>query len=124
MPADLNRVSLIGRCTKDPEMRHSASGEGVLQIRLACSSRAKQDNGEWGDKPNYFDVVVFGRLAELMGSTLAKGSRIGVDGRLSWREWMTKDGDKRQSVEVVANDVYYLDPKGSSSAGDDGDIPF
>jgi single-strand DNA-binding protein len=120
MPADLNRVTLVGRLTRDPELRQTAGGTSVCSIRLAVTSRVNR-GGEWGDQSNYFDVTVFGRQAESLGQYLSKGRRIGVDGRLSWREWQTQDGGKRQSVEIIANDVFYLDSRGDGGGGgDDG----
>jgi single-strand DNA-binding protein len=112
MPADLNRVTLVGRLTRDPELRHTQGGDPVCSIRLAVSSRARDEAGGWGDRSNYFDITVFGRQAETASTYLAKGRRIGVDGRLSWREWQAQDGSKRQSVEVIANDVFFLDSRG------------
>lgn len=117
MPADLNRVTLVGRLTRDPELRHTGAGQAVCAIRLAVSSRGRDDSGNWADKPNYFDVTVFGRQAETASTYLAKGRRIGVDGRLSWREWEAQDGGKRQSVEVVANDIFFLDSRGDEGGG-------
>ncbi len=111
MPADLNRVTLVGRLTRDPELRRLPSGDPVCGMRLAVSSRSRQEDGSWGDRSNYFDVTVFGRQADTVAQYLAKGRRIGVDGRLSWREWQTQDGGKRQSVEVIANDVFFLDSR-------------
>ena len=109
MAADLNRVTLVGRLTRDPELRHTAGGDGIASLRLACSSRGKDDTGQWTDKPNYFDVTVFGRQAESAAQYLGKGRRVGVDGRLQWREWEAQDGSRRQAVEVVAQDVFFLD---------------
>src|SRR5262245_1129626 len=117
MPADLNRVTLVGRLTRDPELRHTQGGDPVCSIRLAVSSRARDESGGWGDRSNYFDVTVFGRQAETASTYLAKGRRIGVDGRLSWREWQAQDGSKRQSVEVIANDVFFLDSRGDGGEG-------
>ena len=116
MPADLNRVTLVGRLTRDPELRHTQGGDPVCSIRLAVSSRARDESGNWGDRSNYFDVTVFGRQAETASTYLAKGRRIGVDGRLSWREWQAQDGSKRQGVEVIANDVFFLDSRGEGAA--------
>jgi single-strand DNA-binding protein len=140
VPADLNRVTLVGRLTRDPELRHTQGGDPVCSIRLAVSSRSRDEGGNWGDRSNYFDVTVFGRQAETASTYLAKGRRIGVDGRLSWREWQAQDGTKRQSVEVIANDVFFLDSRGegggegggggyqqgagwSGGAGGGGDLP-
>ena len=117
MPADLNRVTLVGRLTRDPELRHTAGGQAVCSIRFAVSSRGRDDSGNWSDRANYFDVTVFGRTAETASNYLAKGRRIGVDGRLSWREWEAQDGGKRQSVEVVANDIFFLDSRGEGGEG-------
>jgi single-strand DNA-binding protein len=117
MPADLNRVTLVGRLTRDPELRHTGGGDPICSIRLAVSSRARDETGNWGDRSNYFDVTVFGRQAETASTYLAKGRRIGVDGRLSWREWQAQDGSKRQSVEVIANDVFFLDSRGEGEGG-------
>ena len=120
MPADLNRVTLVGRLTRDPELRHTGGGDPICSIRLAVSSRARDETGNWGDRSNYFDVTVFGRQAETASTYLAKGRRIGVDGRLSWREWQAQDGSKRQSVEVIANDVFFLDSRGEGDGGGGG----
>ncbi len=117
MPADLNRVTLVGRLTRDPELRHTAGGDPICSMRVAVSSRSRDENGGWGDKSNYFDVVVFGRQAETASNYLAKGRRIGIDGRLSWREWTAQDGAKRQSTEIVANDIFFLDSRGEGGGG-------
>lgn len=120
MPADLNRVTLVGRLTRDPELRHTAGGDAICSIRLAVSSRARSEDGSWGDKSNYFDVTVFGRQADTAVQYLTKGRRIGVDGRLSWREWQAQDGSKRQSVEVIANDLFFLDSRGDGGGSEGG----
>jgi len=116
MAADLNRVTIVGRLTRDPELRQTAGGTSVCSIRLAVTSRVNR-GGEWGDQSNYFDVTVFGRQAETAETYLSKGRRIGVDGRLSWREWEAKDGTKRQNVEIIANDVFFLDSRGDGDGG-------
>jgi single-strand DNA-binding protein len=118
VPSDLNRVTLVGRLTRDPELRHTQGGDPVCTIRLAVTSRARDEAGEWGDRSNYFDVTVFGRQAETASTYLAKGRRIGVDGRLSWREWQAQDGSRRQNVEVVANDIFFLDSRGEGGGGE------
>jgi single-strand DNA-binding protein len=120
VPADLNRVTLVGRLTRDPELRHTQGGDPVCSIRLAVSSRSRDESGNWGDRSNYFDVTVFGRQAETASTYLAKGRRIGVDGRLSWREWQAQDGSKRQNVEVIANDIFFLDSRGEGGEGGGG----
>ena len=116
MPADLNRVTLVGRLTRDPELRHTAGGEPICSMRLAVNSRSRDETGNWGDKANFFDVTLFGRRGETVVNYMSKGSRVGVDGRLSWREWQAQDGTKRQSVEVIANDVFFLDARGEGGS--------
>jgi single-strand DNA-binding protein len=105
MAADMNTVNLVGRCTRAPELKATGS-TSVLGIRLAFTTQRKAGD-RWEDQPNYVDVTVFGRRAEALANLLDKGDRIGITGRLSWREWESKDG-KRQAIEVVANDVQLL----------------
>ncbi len=112
MAGDINRVTLVGRLTRDPELRHLPSGTPVLQLGLAVNGRQKDESDNWVDKPNFFDVKVFGNQAEMLAQHLAKGRRIGVDGRLDWSSWEAQDGGKRSKVEVVANTVQFLDSRG------------
>ena len=96
MPANINRVVLVGNLTRDPELRHTGGGTPVCSLRIAVNSRRKDPaTGEWADKPNYFDVSVFGNQAESCNQYLAKGRPVAIDGRLEWREWEAQDGTKR-----------------------------
>ena len=107
--ANINRVVLVGNLTKDPELRHTPSGTAVCKLRLAVNTRQKDSStGEWGDKPNYFDVTVWGNQGESCAQYLSKGRPVGVDGRLDWREWEAQDGSKRQAVEIIADSVQFL----------------
>jgi len=111
--ANINRVVLVGNLTKDPELRHTPSGTAVCKLRLAVNTRQKdQATGEWGDKPNYFDVTVWGNQGESCATYLSKGRPVGVDGRLDWREWEAQDGTKRQAVEIIAESVQFLGSRG------------
>jgi single-strand DNA-binding protein len=112
MAGDINRVTLVGRLTRDPELRHLPSGSPVLQLGLAVNGRQKDEGGNWTDKPNFFDVKVFGNQAEMLSMHLAKGRRVGIDGRLDWSSWEAQDGSKRSKVEVVAFQVQFLDSRG------------
>ena len=113
--ANINRVVLVGNLTKDPELRHTPSGTAVCKLRLAVNTRQKdQATGEWGDKPNYFDVTVWGNQGESCAQYLSKGRPVGVDGRLDWREWEAQDGTKRQAVEIIAESVQFLGSRGDS----------
>jgi single-strand DNA-binding protein len=115
MAGDINRVTLVGRLTRDPELRHTQGGAAVLQMGLAVNGRVR-DGDNWTDKPNYFDVKVWGQQAESLYKSLTKGRRIAVDGRLDWQTWGEGE-NKRTKVEVVANQVQYLDPPPQSSGG-------
>ena len=136
---NINRVILTGNLTCDPERRNLPSGMAVCSMRIASNTRRKdQSSGEWVDKPNYFDVTVWGAQGENAARYLEKGRAVAVDGRLEWREWEDKEGTKRQAVEVVADAVQFLGGGGgrdggpagersSASGGDrfaEDDIPF
>jgi len=113
--ANINRVVLVGNLTRDPELRHTPSGTPVCKLRLAVNTRQKDAaTGQWGDKPNYFDVTVWGNQAESSAQYLSKGRPVAIDGRLDWREWEAQDGSKRQAVEIIADTVQFL---GSRSDG-------
>lgn len=121
--AEINTVSLTGRLTHDVELRTTKGGTSVASLRVASATRRKDPtSGEWGEKPNYFSVVVWGRQAENAAQYLGKGRRVGVQGRLEWKEWEAKDGSKRQDVEIVAQDVVFLDPP--QAAQERSDAPF
>ena len=124
MAGDINRVTIVGRLTRDPELRHLPSGTSVLQLGVAVNGRQKDDAGNWIDKPNFFDVKVFGAQADMLANHLAKGRRIGVDGRLDWSSWEAQDGGKRSKVEVVAQSVQFLDSRGDEGGGGGGGNQF
>ena len=123
MAGDINRVTIVGRLTRDPELRHLPSGTSVLQLGVAVNGRQKDDAGNWIDKPNFFDVKVFGNQADTLNTHLAKGRRIGVDGRLDWSSWEAQDGSKRSKVEIVAQSVQFLDSRGEGG-GEGGERQF
>jgi single-strand DNA-binding protein len=117
MAGDINRVTLVGRLTRDPELRHLPSGTPVLEMGVAVNGRQQDDAGNWVDKPNFFDVKVYGNQAEMLSQHLAKGRRIGIDGRLDWRSWEAQDGTKRSKVDVVAQSVQFLDSRQDGEGG-------
>ena len=115
---NINRVVLTGNLTSDPELRNLPSGTSVCKLRVACNTRRKGASGEWEDKPNYFDVTVWGAQGENCARYLAKGRPVAIDGRLEWREWEAKDGSgKRQSVEIVADSVQFLGGREDAGGG-------
>lgn len=112
----INRVVLIGRPTRDPEFRSTQSGTSLLSFRLAFNTRRKNaSTGQWEDSPNFIDVTLFGNRAESLKDVLRKGSLIGVDGKLRWREWESPSGEKRSAIEVVADDISFVGPKDSGA---------
>ena len=118
MAANINRVVLVGNLTRDPEMRHLPSGTALCSLRIAVNTRRKDESGQWTDKPNYFDVSVWGNQGESCAQYLAKGRPVAIDGRLEWREWEASDGSgKRQAVEIVADNVQFLGSRGDSPDG-------
>ena len=121
--AAINRVVLVGNLTRDPELRHTPSGTAVCNLRRAVNTRRKDETGQWVDKPNYFDVTVWGNQGERCAQYLAKGRPVAVDGRLEWREWETPEGNKRQAVDVVADTVQFLGSRGDGEGGGGGYIP-
>ena len=122
--ANINRVVLVGNLTKDPELRHTPSGTAVCKLRLAVNTRQKDgQTGEWGDKPNYFDVTVWGNQGESCAQYLAKGRPVAVDGRLDWREWDAQDGTKRQAVEIIADSVQFLGGRQDAEGGQPQFVP-
>ena len=121
--AAINRVVLVGNLTRDPELRHTQSGMAVCSLRLAVNTRRKDETGQWVDKPNYFDITVWGNQGERCAQYLSKGRPVGVDGRLEWREWETPEGGKRQAVDVVADTVQFLGSRADGEGSAGGFIP-
>jgi single-strand DNA-binding protein len=121
--ADINRVVLVGRLTRDPQLRALPSGGTVCGLRIACNG-VRKDGDVYKERPHYFDVCVFGAHGENIGRNLRKSSRVALAGRLDWREWETTDGDKRQAVSIVADSVQFLDtPVGPQHGGRESDSP-
>ena len=121
--SNVNVVVITGNLTRDPELRHTGGGTAVCELRVAVNSRRKEGQ-EWVDKPNYFDVTVWGAQGENCANYLSKGRPVAVEGRLDWREWEAKDGSgKRQAVSIVANSVQFLgsrDGSGGQGGGNGG----
>jgi single-strand DNA-binding protein len=117
---NINRVVLTGNLTRDPELRSTPSGTSVCSLRVACNTRRKDASGEWVDKPNYFDITIWGKQGENAAQYLEKGRPVAVDGRLEWREWQDKEGNKRQSVDIIADSVQFLGGRGEDGGGGNG----
>ena len=121
MARGINKVILIGNLGQDPEVKYMPSGSAVANVRLATSDSWKDKNtGEQQERTEWHTVVFFGRLAEIVGEYLKKGSKVYVEGRLQTRKWQGKDGTDRWSTEIVANEMQMLDSKGSGGGGGGG----
>ena len=136
MSQDINRVFLIGRMTRDIEIK-TTSGGGLIGKFSLASNRKEKSGDTWTDKPGFFDCVVFGKSAETLQKYTKKGSKLCVEGSLSWSSWEGSDGKKFSKVEIKVDGFQFLDAKpseqGHTSQGsaasfdggmDDTDIPF
>ena len=108
----INRVNISGNLTRDPELRESASGSGILTFGVAVNDRRKNpQTGEWEDQPNFIDCVVFGNRAEPLSRYLSKGSKVAIEGRLRWSQW-ERDGQKRSKIEVIVEECEFMSRDG------------
>lgn len=128
MARGVNKVILIGNLGKDPEVRYAPNGSAVANITLATSESWKDKNsGEKQEKTEWHRVVFFGKLAEIAGEYLKKGSQVYVEGRLQTRKWQDKDGKDRYTTEIVANELQMLGSRGGAGAPSDSfnqDTPY
>jgi single-strand DNA-binding protein len=108
MAASLNKVLLMGNLTRDPELRYVPSGSAVATFTVAVNRVYKSQAGEKKEETSFIRVVVWGRRAEVCGEYLSKGSPVFVEGRLQSRNWETQDGQKRSTIEVIADNVQFL----------------
>jgi len=120
MARGINKVILIGNLGADPEVRYTASGSAVANIRLATAEswRDKQ-SGEQQERTEWHRVVMFGRLGEIAGEYLRKGSQVYIEGRLQTRKWEDREGNERYTTEIVANEMQMLGGRGGGSASFD-----
>ena len=115
---NINRVVMTGNLTADPELRSLPSGTSVCSLRIACNTRRKNGStGEWEDKPNYFNITVWGAQGENAARYLSKGRPVAIDGRLEWREWEAQDGTKRQATDIIADSVQFLGSRDGAAEG-------
>ena len=132
MARGVNKAILVGNLGRDPEVRYSPSGAAVANVSIATTDTWKDKNtGEQQERTEWHRVVFFGRLAEIVGEYLKKGSQIYVEGRLQTRKWQDKDGNDRFTTEIVANDMQMLGGRSGAGAAPgayaedyNDDIPF
>ncbi len=122
---NINVVVITGNLTKDPELRHTAGGTAVCELRVAVNSRRKNgQTGEWEDKPNFLNVTVWGNQGVNCAEYLSKGRPVAVEGRLDWHEWEAKDGGgHREAIQIIANQVQFVGgrPEGERASDDESD---
>jgi len=116
--ADINNVVLVGRLTRDAELKYTAGGQAVCKFSVAVNRR-KKNGDQWEDEANYFDVVLWGRQGESLNQYLVKGKSVGVQGELRQDRWQ-QDGQNRSKVEIVANNIQLLGGSGGNGHGGDG----
>lgn len=130
----VNKVILVGRLGKDPEVKKMANGETVTNVTLATSENWKDKSGVKQEKTEWHNLVFYRRLAEIAGQYLSKGSQIYIEGKLQTRKWQSKEGQDRYTTEIIVNEMQMLSGKAGSQPtqsaaqsvkqGDDSDIPF
>ena len=120
MARGINKVILIGNLGSDPEVRHTQGGNAVANISLATSETWRdKTTGETRENTEWHRVVMFGRLGEIAGEYLKKGSKVYVEGRLQTRKWQDRDGNDRYTTEIVGNEMQMLDSRGGGGSGFD-----
>lgn len=117
MAEGLNRVMLIGNLGADPELRYTQGGQAVLKLRLATTESYASRGGERQERTEWHSIVIWGNRAEALSKILGKGRTIGVEGRIQYRQWEDRDGNKRTSTEIIANNVLLLGGSGGGGGG-------
>lgn len=123
MARGVNKAILVGNLGRDPEIRYSPSGAAVANVSIATTDSWKDKNtGEQQERTEWHRVVFFGRLAEIVGEYLKKGSQVYVEGRIQTRKWQDKEGNDRFTTEIVANDMQMLGGRGGGAGGGGGSV--
>ncbi len=124
MARGINKVILVGNLGADPETRYTASGAAITGIRIATSESWKdKQTGEQQERTEWHSITFFGRLAEIAGEYLRKGSQVYVEGRLQTDKWQDKDGNDRYTTKVIANEMQMLGGRGGEGGGGGGQAP-
>jgi len=110
--ASVNKVILVGNVGRDPELRYTQSGQPVASFSIATNERFKDRDGNWKDRTEWHRIVAWARLAEICGEYLRKGSQVYVEGRIQTRDWEDKEGNKRQTTEIIALSMQMLGRRG------------
>ncbi|HEY2629198.1 MAG TPA: single-stranded DNA-binding protein [Usitatibacter sp.] len=116
--ASVNKVIIVGNLGRDPETRYMPDGGAITNISVATTDKWKDKNGEMQEKTEWHRVAFFGKLAEIAGEYLKKGSQVYVEGRLQTRKWQDKDGVDKYTTEIVANQMQMLGSRQGMGGGD------
>lgn len=109
---------ISGNLTRDPELRATGGGTQILQFGVAVNDRARnQTTGEWEDRPNFIDCIMFGARAESLSRYLSKGTKVAIEGKLRYSSWEGKDGQRRSKIEVVVDDLEFLSSRNQQGGG-------
>ena len=122
MAGGVNKVILVGNLGADPDMRYTPSGAGVCELRLATNESWTDKTGQKQERTEWHRIVVWGKRGEVCGKYLSKGRQVFVEGRLRTRSWEDKDGNKRYTTEIIANDVQFLGGRDSGPRGGGDDM--
>lgn len=117
MAKSLNKVTLIGNLTRDPELRFTPSGTAVCTFSVATNRQWKTESGEMKDEAEYHRIVAWDKLGEICNQMLKKGKKVFVEGRLQTRKWQAQDGSEKSTTEIVISDMIYLDSRGAAEGG-------
>ncbi len=118
--AGLNKVILIGNLGRDPELRYTANGQPVANFSIATTESWNSKAGERESRTEWHRIVAWGKLAEICGEYLAKGKQVYIEGKLQTREWEDREGNKRQTTEIVARELQMLGRRGDTDGGQGG----
>lgn len=111
----INRVTITGNLTRDPDLRSTAGGMPVLGFGVAVNDRRKnQQTGEWEDYPNFIDCTMFGARAQSVSRFLSKGSKVAIEGKLRWSQW-ERDGQKRSKIEVIVDEIEFMSSRNDNA---------
>lgn len=127
----INRVTISGNLTREPEYKQTASGTGILNMGVAVNDRRKNQQGEWEDYANFIDCNMFGKRAESLSGIIHKGMKVAIEGKLHYSSW-EKDGQKRSKLDVTVDELEFMSPKSGAQHSDgqqqggffDDDCPF
>ena len=123
MARGVNKVILLGRLGKDPEMRYTPSGTAIATFSMATNHRQKSQDGEWVDKTEWHNLIAFGKTAEIAGEYLKKGKQLYIEGRLQTSSWEDQQGQKKYKTEIVISDLQMLGSKGDEGFSPPSEAP-